>query len=138
MNFQDAVKICFQKYADFNGRATRPEFWWFYLFVLIVSSVLGLISHYLSAAFSLATTLPYLAVGSRRLHDINKSGWLQLVWFVSSILGLIVLIGAMVSGSFIFMAFGATLLVLSYIYMIYLSVKVGDAAENQYGDVPTN
>ena len=82
MNFQDAVKLCFQKYADFNGRAARPEFWWFFLFCLAGAVVLEFVSGGLSWIFSLATLLPSLAVGSRRLHDTNKSGWLQLIWLI--------------------------------------------------------
>ena len=42
MNFQEAIRICFSKYADFNGRATRPEYWWFVLFVVLVGLGLSL------------------------------------------------------------------------------------------------
>ena len=55
MNFIDAVKICFTKYADFNGCASRPEFWWWVLFTFIGAAVLRTISYNLSAAFSVAT-----------------------------------------------------------------------------------
>lgn len=82
MTFVESIKTCFSKYADFSGRASRSEFWWWALFHLIASIMLGVISHKLSAVFSLATLLPYLAVGARRLHDTNRSGWLQLIGLI--------------------------------------------------------
>lgn len=86
MDFQEAVRSCFNNYANFNGRASRSEFWWWALFCLLGSAVLGAFSHKLSAVFSLATFVPYIAVAARRLHDTDRSGWLQLV-------GLIPLVG---------------------------------------------
>jgi len=106
MNFQDAVRLCFQKYADFNGRAARPEFWWFFLFCLAGALLLEFVSSGVSWIFSVATLLPSLAVGSRRLHDTNKSGWFQLIWLVP---------------------------LLGWIAMIYLLVQPSDATDNQYG-----
>ncbi len=111
MNFQDAIKACFAKYADFNGRAKRPEYWWFALFCIVVSLLLGVVSSPVSGIFSLATLVPSLSVGSRRLHDMNKSGWLQLIWIIP---------------------------ILGWIYLIYLLAQPGDAADNQYGAPPTN
>ena len=82
MDFVTAVKKCLtQKYADFNGRATRPEFWWFVLFCFILNLV-GRVLGPLAFIISLALLLPSLAAGARRLHDIGKSGWLQLLWLV--------------------------------------------------------
>ncbi|PRC91202.1 DUF805 domain-containing protein [Solimicrobium silvestre] len=84
MTFAESIRICFNKYADFNGRASRSEFWWFALFTFLVSAALNIInrSGTLSGLFSLATLIPSLAVGARRLHDTNRSGWLQLLWFI--------------------------------------------------------
>ncbi len=76
-----AVKTCFKKYADFTGRARRSEYWWFILFVTIVSSIFnygGLIFPVLSfigALCSLVFTIPQLAVTTRRVHDTGHSGW---------------------------------------------------------------
>lgn len=88
--FQKAVKTCFAKFADFNGRAARPEFWWFFLFqvgvYLVTSMVHGLV--YLLAV--LALLVPSLAVGARRMHDIGKSGWFLLLALIP-IVGLILL-----------------------------------------------
>jgi uncharacterized membrane protein YhaH (DUF805 family) len=109
MNFQDAVKTCItQKYATISGRAARSEFWWFMLALLIVSIITGVIDGALfttidpttgkpsgispvNTIFSLLTLVPNICVGARRLHDINKSGWWQLLWLIP-ILGWILLI----------------------------------------------
>jgi uncharacterized membrane protein YhaH (DUF805 family) len=64
-----------RKYATFSGRARRAEYWWFYLFTIIGSIVTSIIFAPLNIIFSLAVILPSLAVGVRRLHDTNRSGW---------------------------------------------------------------
>ena len=91
MNFQDSIKVCFTKYADFTGRASRPEYWWFALFIILASIATSMVSPLLSGVFSLATLLPSIAAATRRLHDTNRSGWWQLIWLVP-IIGWIVLI----------------------------------------------
>ncbi|HQR59857.1 MAG TPA: DUF805 domain-containing protein [Methylophilaceae bacterium] len=111
MNFGDAIKTCFSKYADFSGRAKRPEFWWFVLFLFLVSLVLGLVSNTVSLLFSLGTLIPSLAVGARRLHDTNRSGWWQLI-------GLIPVIG--------------------WIVLIVFCAQEGESGDNQYGATPGN
>jgi uncharacterized membrane protein YhaH (DUF805 family) len=98
MNFIDAIKICFTKYADFNGCASRPEFWSWFLFTVVASLALQAVSYNLSGAFSIATFLPSAAVGARRLHDIDRSGWWQLLYFLP-IVGWIVLIIFWAEGS---------------------------------------
>ena len=83
-----AVKSGFRHYFQFSGRATRPQFWWWILFLAIAGTVLGIVDRIigwdgfnpLPNLFTLATLLPTLAVTSRRLHDIGKTGWWQLVW----------------------------------------------------------
>ncbi len=82
MQFTDAVSICFRKYADFKGRASKAEFWWWALFNLIASMCLGIIDDRLSLAFTVGTLLPYAAVATRRLHDTNRGGWSQLVGLI--------------------------------------------------------
>jgi uncharacterized membrane protein YhaH (DUF805 family) len=111
MSFTDAIKVCFAKFADFNGRAKRPEFWWFELFLLLIAVALEFVASSVSWIFSVATLLPSLAVGARRLHDMNKSGWMQLIWLIP---------------------------ILGWIYMIYLLAQPGDAGDNQYGAPPAN
>jgi DNA-binding CsgD family transcriptional regulator len=75
MSFMEAIRVCFMKYAEFNGRAARPEFWWFALFVTLVVGALAYVSEAASSIFLIAVLLPLLAVGTRRLRDAGKSGW---------------------------------------------------------------
>ena len=100
MDFHAAVNTCFQKYVEFNGRATRSEYWYFVLFLLGIGLVLAVVdgtvygfgehgSQPFSSVFSLVTFLPSLAVAVRRLHDIGRSGWWILI-------ALIPLVGAVV------------------------------------------
>ena len=91
MTFFESIQTCFRKYATFDGIASRSEYWWFALFCFLASSFLGLFSHTLSGAFSILTLLPQLAVGARRLHETDRSGWWQLLWLVP-LVGWIVLI----------------------------------------------
>jgi uncharacterized membrane protein YhaH (DUF805 family) len=79
MYFLDVIK---NKYATFNGRARRSEFWFFSLFYAIINTVLGLIWDPLTWIFCIATIIPGFAITARRLHDINKSGWCQLLFFI--------------------------------------------------------
>ena len=91
MNFQESIKVCFNKYVDFSGRASRPEYWWFILFVFLGNVVLSIVSHWAAVLFLLGTLLPQLAAASRRLHDTGRSGWWQLIGFIP-LIGWIVLI----------------------------------------------
>jgi uncharacterized membrane protein YhaH (DUF805 family) len=89
-DFFDAIKICFNKYVDLNGRASRPEYWWFFLFVCVLS-LLTIYFPFLNLIVALATLLPSIAAGVRRLHDIDRSGWWLLIGLVP-LIGFIVLI----------------------------------------------
>lgn len=91
MTFQDSIRVCFSKYADFNGRAGRPEYWWFALFIVIASLAMSKLSPALGGVFSLAVLLPSIAAAARRLHDTNRSGWWQLIAVVPMV-GIIVLV----------------------------------------------
>ena len=79
-----AVRTCFTKYADFRGAATRPEYWWFVLFNVVVSVALSSAhSTVVSTLYSLAVLVPSLAVMVRRHHDAGRSGWWAftiLIW----------------------------------------------------------
>jgi len=91
MNFFDAIRTCFIKYVDFTGRASRPEFWYFILFVFVAEICLFVAFHPLGLAFIIACILPRIAVAVRRLHDIDRSGWWLLIGFVP-LVGWIVLL----------------------------------------------
>ena len=91
MNFQTAIEICIKKkYANFSGRASRSEFWFFYLFILIGSIVTIIVDVFMfshsfdawgpvNSIYQLLVILPSLAVSARRLHDNNRSGWYILL-----------------------------------------------------------
>ncbi len=100
MDFATAVKTCFANYITFSGRAPRSEYWYFVLFLLIGGVITGVLDAVLfsgnvvsplNSIFSLVTIIPSLAVTSRRLHDVDKSGWWQLLWIVP-IVGWIIMI----------------------------------------------
>jgi uncharacterized membrane protein YhaH (DUF805 family) len=73
-----------KKYAQFNGRARRKEFWYFILFnsiATMIFAIIGIAAHvpYLNNIYSLAVFIPYLAVTIRRMHDVGKSGWYCII-----------------------------------------------------------
>lgn len=107
MSFFEAVAACLSKYADFKGRASRAEFWWFLLFLLLASAFINQMTMSffgqsaaitVSSIFSLAMVVPTISVGARRLHDMNHTGW----WLLLSFLGfgtLILLVWFMLPGT---------------------------------------
>lgn len=91
------ITTVFKKFTDFNGRASRAEFWTFFLFNIILSyaitlglgAILGqVIASILNLIVSLVLLLPGIAVAIRRMHDVNKSGWYLLIPIYSLILAL--------------------------------------------------
>ena len=113
MGMMQAVRSVFSKYLTFSGRARRSEYWWFALFNIIVSFVLGAVDislfgscsmgngafncssgNALGVIYSLATLLPGLAVWTRRLHDIDRSGWWWLLLFIPLVGWIILLVWA--------------------------------------------
>lgn len=94
MNMEQAVRSVLGKYADFSGRARRSEYWFWYLTVVIAYVVALIIDQVIGVPIvtiivALAVIVPTLAVGVRRLHDTDKSGWFILI-------GLIPFVGAIV------------------------------------------
>ena len=89
MNLFEAVGSVYRNFGNFNGRASRSEFWWFqmflliiYFFVFVLSIRLPIVGPMLAGLVLLANLLPSLAVLARRLHDSDKSGWWVLIAFV--------------------------------------------------------
>ena len=121
VSFMEAVKLGFSKYFRFSGRSTRAEYWWWTLFVVMADIVLAVVdtltgtmgmfgdSGLLGALFELAILIPSFALGARRLHDIDRSGWWQLLWLV---------------------------LVIGWIVLISWAIKRGDDGQNKYGPAP--
>ena len=108
-NFKEIVT---KKYFCFEGRAGRAEFWQFVLATFIIGFVLGIVDavigiQILSGLFSLAILLPSLGCTARRLHDVGKSGWFQLLGLIPVIGGIIVLVLCIPEGDKEANAFGA-------------------------------
>jgi uncharacterized membrane protein YhaH (DUF805 family) len=100
MHFGEAIKSGFNNYATFSGRAQRSAFWYWVLFTFLVGVGLTIVDFAIfgvrdyspfAGLFGLATLLPGLAVGARRLHDIDRTGWWLLLYFIP-LIGIIVLI----------------------------------------------
>ena len=104
----DWAKRPLQKYAEFTGRASRPEYWWFVLAQIVVMLVAMFLDSMLGTdigdsgygfiylGVALALLVPAIAVGVRRLHDTDRSGWWLLLAFIP-IVGAIILIVFMAS-----------------------------------------
>ncbi len=91
MNFGTAIASGFRQYSNFTGTASRSEFWWFQLFLVLVSLGTGALWGGLSFVWFLATIVPYLASGVRRLRDAGFDGALILLG-LAPVLGTIAVI----------------------------------------------
>lgn len=102
-SFTEAFLRFWKKYAVFKGRASRSEFWWFMLANLIITFILGSIANsidqlsFLPGLWGLATVVPVIALGVRRLHDTNRSGWWLFGYYVLVFATFIAGIAAMIS-----------------------------------------
>ena len=136
MNFKNAIKTCLKdKYANFKGRASRSEFWFFYLFLVIgytitISTIFISIKLFIGtmSIFVLAMIIPSLAVTVRRLHDINKSGWFILLPLPFDIMQR-VLEESSAGLSLVFLVISLGL----YIYLLVLYCTDGDKKNNRFG-----
>jgi uncharacterized membrane protein YhaH (DUF805 family) len=139
--FQSAL-YTLKKYAEFNGRASREEFWCFFAFVIVINALAGLIGMLLGVGrvlpglIGLLLIIPQIAVAVRRLHDIGKGGkelavpcvmlaLLPLAFAFRGILPKIVALGFL----------GITLLVFANLLTLFL--KKGTSVPNRYGAAPT-
>ncbi|MFM8350808.1 MAG: DUF805 domain-containing protein [Actinomycetales bacterium] len=109
MGFGEAISSGLKNLTNFSGRASRSEFWWYVLFIWIVSIILHLILNAIGLNGNSAVgtgffivyvlqVLALIAIGARRLHDTGKSGWLELLWIIPCV-GPIILIIFWVQGS---------------------------------------
>lgn len=83
MSFVDSVKSGLRNYANFKGRAVRSEYWWFALFTILADGAASGFGDALGNLVSVALLLPSVAVGVRRMHDVDKRGWWLLFPFVN-------------------------------------------------------
>ena len=111
MTFTQAVRSALSSYATFYGRARRSEYWWFYLFTILVAIPAAGIDAILDMAFnneiglvglitSLALLLPSLAVAARRLHDTGRTGWWMLLPVLPLLATFVVGVAAVLSALF--------------------------------------
>src|SRR5215472_4798219 len=123
---------CLRHYAQFSGRASRPEYWWFYAVVTGVNLLWIMLSHtllswtgvILSLIWNLAVVIPHVAVASRRLHDTGHSFW----WMVPPmIVGFVVLaMGRAVPGLLLVVLIGLAAA------FVWLLCQPGDHGPNRY------
>jgi uncharacterized membrane protein YhaH (DUF805 family) len=161
MTFTQAVRSVLSNYATFTGRARRSEYWWFYLFNILLGIATSVVDGILNTAFnndigivgtvtSLALLLPSLAVTARRLHDTGRTGWWMLlpvgpglatiaVGFVDAFAALfsgdanrVPLMGAL---TLVFLACGLLTLAASIVLLVFLCLD-SKPGPNKYGSSP--
>ncbi|MEZ5997677.1 MAG: DUF805 domain-containing protein [Hyphomonas sp.] len=138
ISFPDAVKMFFQRYTDFQGRSRRAEYWWVYLFNLIIGVVwavlffglggmnmnteeispIGMILIGIIVLYGLAVLIPSIALFIRRLHDINQTGWIYLGLVIASFIPFLGLLAGIAG--------------------IVICCIPGTAGPNKYGPDPKN
>ena len=117
MNFVEAIKSGFVKYATFSGRACRSEYWYWTLFTFIGGICTGIADVWIvgdaelmpvNLIFNVIVFIPSIVVSIRRLHDINRTGWWLLLWLT--------IVGGLV--------------------LIFWAIKAGDTGANRFGEDP--
>lgn len=120
MNFGTAIRTCFSNYAQFSGRASRPEFWWFFLFLTLMEIGLsaadaaifgfdartGETRSVLSGIFKFVVFIPLLAVSFRRLHDSGRPGWYVLLPMILTALTYVFIFSGVIGLALVQRAFG--------------------------------
>lgn len=91
MSFGTSIASGFRQYSNFTGTASRSEFWWFQLFLVLVGSGVNAVASGLSVVWFLAIVVPYLAIGVRRLRDAGFN-WALLLLGLVPVLGTITVI----------------------------------------------
>lgn len=128
----NALKLALQNYANFSGRAARGDYWWYFIAYIVILITLGSVDKSLfdsgsthldtseglrfsfkagplNAIWLLASFVPSLSLGARRLHDTGRSGWMQMLVLIPILGGL---------------------------YLLYLFSIKGDAGDNHFGPDP--
>lgn len=133
-----------KKYAEFDGRARRKEYWMYVLLLIIVGVVLsvlegivglrGMVGPYgpLTALFLLATLVPSLAVGVRRLHDTDRSGWWLLIGYGPFLLSLCLMFFGIPQFAMIL----SIIALIGFVVLLVFMVMEGTKGPNQYGPDP--
>jgi uncharacterized membrane protein YhaH (DUF805 family) len=133
-----------KRYAEFTGRSRRKEYWMYVLLLIAVGIVIGIVEGILglrgmvgpygpiSALFGLATFVPSLAVGVRRLHDTNRSGLWLLIGYGPFILSLLLMVAGMLQFTMIL----SIVALVGFIVLLVFMVLEGNRGPNQYGPDP--
>jgi len=130
MGLVESIESAFKKYIVWEGRASRSEFWWFYLFYMVGSLVTSLVDliygvPILNTLFMLATIIPFLSLFIRRLHDTGHSGW----WYWISLMPIVIYSYEGKNNKLL-------LPILGFMYAVKLLFTVSEEGENQYGSSP--
>jgi len=150
VGFLQAAKLGFQKYFQFSGRSQRAEFWWFQLFMTLVSLALTVFDYVIfgfdldnpepfSSIWLLVTLIPALSIGWRRMHDIGKSGWWSLLvlapvlWTVVASVIMFTSNDDLTFVGVIVVGLGVIATIASAIYVIVLCATDSQVSDNRYG-----
>ena len=101
MNFVESIQTCYKKFFDFSGRASKSEYWWFQLYNAIIYVLTFVFQGDLVLLFSIliiVNLIPMYAVGVRRIHDSDKSGWFVLISLIP-LIGLYIFVLLLQDGS---------------------------------------
>jgi uncharacterized membrane protein YhaH (DUF805 family) len=133
-----------RRYAEFSGRSRRKEYWMYILFLVIVGVIIAVVEQVLgltdlvagngpiTTVFSLATLIPSIAVGVRRLHDTDRSGW----WMLLPGPGYIAMIAAAVSMNLSMMMMAGALAAICGLVLLVFFLLEGTKGPNRFGDDP--
>ena len=101
MNFVESIQTCYKKFFDFSGRASKSEYWWFQLYnaiIYVLSFVFQGDLVLLLSILIIVNLIPVYAVGVRRIHDSDKSGWFVLISLIP-LIGLYIFVLLLQDGS---------------------------------------
>ena len=133
MGFTESLRTCFGKYAKFDGRASRSEFWYFVLFCFVYMFVAGFLLGLTGASqagidgailfLMIPIFIPSIAVAARRLHDINQSGWMQCIF---------------IPGFFadVFLGTGYVIYFMTLALYVFWFSQAGKKIKNRFGAAP--
>ena len=155
MDFGEAIKTCFSKYFTISGRARRSEYWYFYLFTIllgiaasVIDAIIGIGGEDLGLVgglVTLATFIPTITAQVRRLHDTGRSGWWIGIAFIVAIVFIVAIWGSfgLSSADDIFEGTGAALILVFILLAIVYSITMlvfmcldSQEGSNKYGPNP--